>query len=303
MSTTDIADFTALLGADDWPMFCVITQGELRQAGLFTLLEDVIKALTAAHALHIAAANTPLPGSPAPAGVAFKDTPAERNSRALDWLLSSSLRLFLPPPSTFLPASILCILSLSLPHHVLLRCVAIQPSVAILPFRAAPHDTAVCGILSALRRTISPSFCLNVLPKSWTIPLAWHTLVSPTIILYLSDSRFVLADFPSNTKSHPKQGSLVFVLASDPAVPLLSSSRRFRAAHRFPSPSPVPTMPHATPIVSPPPRPAGCSRVHQCKRPTVERPNVTHKMRELRAFVDSPPPAYTHRGRNSPRAR
>ncbi|KAJ6626300.1 hypothetical protein B0H10DRAFT_2211188 [Mycena sp. CBHHK59/15] len=34
-----------------------------------------------------------------------------------------------------------------------------------------------------------------------------------------------------------------------------------------------------------------------------ERPNVTHKMRELRAFVDSPPPAYTHRGRNSPRAR
>ncbi|KAJ6612990.1 hypothetical protein B0H10DRAFT_2192142 [Mycena sp. CBHHK59/15] len=37
----------------------------------------------------------------------------------------------------------------------LLRCVAIRPSVAILLFRAAPHDTAVCGILSALRRTIS----------------------------------------------------------------------------------------------------------------------------------------------------
>ncbi|KAJ6590286.1 hypothetical protein B0H10DRAFT_2197681 [Mycena sp. CBHHK59/15] len=88
----------------------------------------------------------------------------------------------------------------------LLRCVAIRPSVAILPFRAAPHDTACC---------------LNVLPKSWTIPLAWAHI-----------------DFPSNTKSHPKQGSLVFVLASDPAVPLLSSSRRFRAAHRFPSPLP-----------------------------------------------------------------
>ncbi|KAJ6560911.1 hypothetical protein B0H10DRAFT_2367070 [Mycena sp. CBHHK59/15] len=55
----------------------------------------------------------------------------------------------------------------------LLRCVAIRPSVAILLFRAAPHDTACC---------------LNVLPKSWTIPLAWAHI-----------------DFPSNTKSHPKQ--------------------------------------------------------------------------------------------------
>ncbi|KAJ6626299.1 hypothetical protein B0H10DRAFT_2211187 [Mycena sp. CBHHK59/15] len=206
MSTTDIADFTALLGADDWPMFCVITQGELRQAGLFTLLEDVIKALTAAHALHIAAANTPLPGSPAPAGVAFKDTPAERNSRALgvlqkylsaelrekrprarenlrshsnsadpldrmlqarahEWrdlmaTVGCSLRLFVsfshhPLPSC-LPPSSASFPSLS-PIMFLLRCVAIQPSVAILPFRAAPHDTAVCGILSALRRTISPS--------------------------------------------------------------------------------------------------------------------------------------------------
>ncbi|KAJ6630843.1 hypothetical protein B0H10DRAFT_2427865 [Mycena sp. CBHHK59/15] len=120
----------------------------------------------------------------------------------------------------------------------LLRCVAIRPSVAILLFRAAPHDTAVCGILSALRRTISPSCCLNVLPKSWTIPLAWAHI-----------------DFPSNTKSHPKQGSLVFILASDPAIPLLSSSRRFRAAHRFPSPLPsadnAPCHTHRTPSAPP----------------------------------------------------
>jgi len=96
MSTTDITDFTVLSGADDWPMFRVTAQGELRQAGLFTLLEDVIKALTASDALHIAAANTPLPGSSAPAGVAFKDTPAERNSRALGVLqkyLSAELKL------------------------------------------------------------------------------------------------------------------------------------------------------------------------------------------------------------------
>ncbi|KAJ6611559.1 hypothetical protein B0H10DRAFT_2192878 [Mycena sp. CBHHK59/15] len=52
----------------------------------------------------------------------------------------------------------------------LLRCVAIRPSVAILPFHAAPHDTAVCGILSVARyRRLWP------LPKLTSPP---HSAVS-----------------------------------------------------------------------------------------------------------------------------
>jgi len=64
-------------------MFRVTAQMELRREGVFTLLETVIQAATAADALTAAAVNTPLPGATLPAGIAFKDTPAERNSRAL----------------------------------------------------------------------------------------------------------------------------------------------------------------------------------------------------------------------------
>ena len=74
---------TELSGAEDWPMFRVTAQMELRREGVFTLLETVIQAATAADALTAAAVNTPLPGATLPAGIAFKDTPAERNSRAL----------------------------------------------------------------------------------------------------------------------------------------------------------------------------------------------------------------------------
>ncbi|KAJ7749473.1 hypothetical protein B0H16DRAFT_1374630, partial [Mycena metata] len=105
-----------LSGAEDWPMFRVNTQSELRREGVYTLLESVIQAATAADASTAAivvtaslitlAVTAPTPAAaagttttaPAPAAatgtttlvagppapsVAFKDTPRERNSRAL----------------------------------------------------------------------------------------------------------------------------------------------------------------------------------------------------------------------------
>ncbi|KAJ6520336.1 hypothetical protein C8R45DRAFT_807797, partial [Mycena sanguinolenta] len=101
---TDSAS-SVLSGADDWPTFRVDVQIELRREGVFTLLEHVILAPTAADAFVAAAALISLPpgnntpGAPAPAsvaGVAFKDTPAERNSRALGIIqkfLSAELRI------------------------------------------------------------------------------------------------------------------------------------------------------------------------------------------------------------------
>jgi len=83
MSTTSVLPSPELSGAEDWPMFRVAAQMELRREGVFTLLETVIQAATAADALTAAAVNTPLPGATSLTGVAFKDTPAERNSRAL----------------------------------------------------------------------------------------------------------------------------------------------------------------------------------------------------------------------------
>ncbi|KAJ7434197.1 hypothetical protein B0H11DRAFT_2296426, partial [Mycena galericulata] len=93
MSTTA---FSELSGAEDWPMFRVNAQMELRRDGVFTLLESVIHAATAADALTAAAIITPLPGTAPPAGVPLKDTPSERNSRALGIInkfLSAELRL------------------------------------------------------------------------------------------------------------------------------------------------------------------------------------------------------------------
>ncbi|KAJ7722411.1 hypothetical protein B0H16DRAFT_1431431 [Mycena metata] len=105
-----------LSGAEDWPMFRVNTQSELHREGVYTLLEPVIEAATAADASTAAivvtaslitlAVTAPTPAAaagttttaPAPAAatgittlvaglpapsVAFKDTPRERNSRAL----------------------------------------------------------------------------------------------------------------------------------------------------------------------------------------------------------------------------
>jgi len=83
MSATAIPASTVLSGAEDWPMFRVSAQMELRREGVFTLLESVIQAASASDALTAAAVNTPLPGATAPPGTAFKDTPTERNSRAL----------------------------------------------------------------------------------------------------------------------------------------------------------------------------------------------------------------------------
>ncbi|KAJ7734218.1 hypothetical protein B0H16DRAFT_1731827 [Mycena metata] len=102
-----------LSGTKDWPMFRVNTQLELRREGVYTLLESVIQAATAADASNAAIvvttsltapavtvtapAGTTTPaaaagpttlvaGSPAPS-LTFKDTPPERNSRALGIIL------------------------------------------------------------------------------------------------------------------------------------------------------------------------------------------------------------------------
>ncbi|KAJ7875090.1 hypothetical protein B0H13DRAFT_2550417 [Mycena leptocephala] len=117
MSTTFVPAATQLSGAEDWPLFRVHTQLELCQEGVFTLLESHCShcycdpcnwwyysaAQTAADALIAATAvtnslstaptvtvtpatggTTTLVAGPTPApGIAFKDTPAERNSRAL----------------------------------------------------------------------------------------------------------------------------------------------------------------------------------------------------------------------------
>ncbi|KAJ7718543.1 hypothetical protein B0H16DRAFT_1609011 [Mycena metata] len=91
-----------LSGAEDWPTFRVSAQSQLRREGMFTLLEIVIQADSATTALAAAAIITSSlrPSAPAaatgtsttssstttvvaPPAVAFKDTPAERNSRAL----------------------------------------------------------------------------------------------------------------------------------------------------------------------------------------------------------------------------
>ncbi|KAF7372435.1 hypothetical protein MVEN_00104800 [Mycena venus] len=84
MSTIAVPASTELLGAEDWPMFRVNTQMELRREGVYTLLETVIQAATAADALAaVPALSTTLSGTPPSTGVAFKDTPAKHNSRAL----------------------------------------------------------------------------------------------------------------------------------------------------------------------------------------------------------------------------
>lgn len=96
MSITAVPASPELSGAEDWPMFRVNAQMELRREGVFTLVQDVIQAPSAADALLAAAASIPLPGATLPPGIAFKDTPTERNSRALGIivkLLSAELRM------------------------------------------------------------------------------------------------------------------------------------------------------------------------------------------------------------------
>ncbi|KAJ7120647.1 hypothetical protein C8R46DRAFT_1256644 [Mycena filopes] len=86
-SFSQMTDTSATLStAADWTSFRVQAQSELRREGVFTLLEPIITAPSAADALAAAIANIPLPstpGSTSAVGIAFKDTPPERNSRAL----------------------------------------------------------------------------------------------------------------------------------------------------------------------------------------------------------------------------
>ena len=85
MSTTPDAS-TLLAGASDWHDFRVNAQVELRRQGVFTLIASVIQADTPTNATAAVPGATPAPGSTI-TGLAFKDQPEERNSRALGVIL------------------------------------------------------------------------------------------------------------------------------------------------------------------------------------------------------------------------
>lgn len=69
MSTTASSAPTELSGAEDWPMFHVNTQIELRHEGVFTLIQPVIQAASVVDATTAAAATVSTVTAIVPAGV------------------------------------------------------------------------------------------------------------------------------------------------------------------------------------------------------------------------------------------